>query len=68
MNREQRDRERREYEADVEYAVWRNGGNPDQVNRDRVDDCYYAGRYHEEAATAELRRQHERKREVGYGY
>ncbi len=55
-SREERERERREYEADVAYAVWRSGGNPDRVDHDRVLDHYYDGRYSDEAARSELRR------------
>lgn len=39
---EQRE-ERRQYERDVEYEVWRAGGNMDHVNRGRVEDAYYNG-------------------------
>ena len=56
MSRE-RDRERRDYEADVQCAVWRSGGNPDRVDPERVEDAWYDGRSSDAAARAELQRQ-----------
>lgn len=53
---EQRE-ERRRYEGDVWYDVWRGGGNPDRVDYDRVIDGYNDGRQAEDVARAELRRQ-----------
>ena len=35
------DDELREFQADVEYAVWRRGGNMDRIDYDRLTDCYY---------------------------
>lgn len=49
--------ERLEYEADVAYEVWRSGGNPDLVDRDRCEDAYYRGVDEWNQAAAELRRQ-----------
>ena len=46
------------YETDVEYEVWRSGGNPDRVDRDRVADYRDGGYSAEEAAGCILRRQH----------
>jgi hypothetical protein len=54
---EQQREDRRRYIADVEYEVWRNGGDIDRVDRDRVVDSYYDGRSEDCAASAELRRQ-----------
>lgn len=48
--------ERREYENDVFYEVWRSGGNPDRIDYDRVDDYRYDGIEADEAASRELRR------------
>lgn len=46
---------RRKYQADVEYEVWRSGGNPDLVDRECTDDCFDEGRYPEECAMDELK-------------
>jgi hypothetical protein len=54
--------ERRRYEADVYYEVWRSGGNPDAIALDRVDVAYDEGRYADDAAHEELRRQRKRAR------
>lgn len=56
--REEKREERRQYHNDVEYEVWRRGGNPGMVDYDRVEDRYYDG--HEADATA--RRELERQR------
>lgn len=48
--------ERRRYENEVWYEVWRAGGNPDRINDDRVDDYYWEGRSSDAAARAELDR------------
>lgn len=55
--------ERREYEADVFYEVWRSGGNPDAINYDRVDDARWDGIDAEGAARTELRKQREAREE-----
>jgi hypothetical protein len=52
---EERRAARYKYEADVSYDVWRWGGNPDSINLDRIDDCYYDGHEPEYAAGEELR-------------
>jgi hypothetical protein len=39
--REEQREERRQFEADVYYEVWRSGGNPDRIDPDRLSDCYY---------------------------
>ena len=44
------------YETDVEYEVWRSGGNPDRVDRDRVAVYRDGGYSAEEAAGCILRR------------
>ncbi len=48
---------RRKFEAHATYEVWRNGGNPDAIDLDRIDAAYYAGDYPEEAADRKLRHQ-----------
>ena len=53
-------RDRREYEGDVFYDVWRSGGNPDRIDYDRVEDSRWEGLYPEEAAYRELRSQRPR--------
>lgn len=40
---EKRREERRAYENDVFYEVWRRGGNPDRIDYDRVEDSFYDG-------------------------
>jgi hypothetical protein len=52
---ESRREEKRKYENDVFYDVWRSGGNPDRINYDRVSDGYYDGRDSESMARSELR-------------
>lgn len=49
--------ERRRYEGDVIYEVWRRGGNVDRVDMDRVDDYYYGDVSAGHAAGSELKRQ-----------
>lgn len=44
------------YATDVEYEVWRRGGNPDAVDRDRLDGYREDGYEPEEAASAILRK------------
>jgi hypothetical protein len=48
--------DRREYEGDVSYEVWRRGGNTDRINYDRVSDAYYEGISSEFCASRELER------------
>lgn len=55
--REEIREERREYEADVAYEVWRSGGNMDNVNDERIEDNYYDGASIEHAAHIELEAQ-----------
>lgn len=56
-SRDEQRKEQRRYEDDVSYDVWRNGGNPDWVDYERVIDGYYGGRQAEDVAREELRRQ-----------
>lgn len=58
---EERRKDEERYQADVVYEVWRSGGNPDVVNRDRVQDRYYDGQDYQSAARAELRAQRPRR-------
>ena len=60
---EERREERRQYENDVFYEVWRSGGNPDGIDYDRVRDHYYDGYSSEESAGYELRSQRNRHSE-----
>ena len=43
--------------GDVLYEVWRNGGNPDHVDYDRVREDERDGYRYDEIADSELRRQ-----------
>ena len=45
------------YSDDVFYRVWRSGGSVDQVNSDRVEDCYYQGIESQRAARIETEAQ-----------
>lgn len=47
--------ERRRYQNDVSYEVWRRGGNPDRIDPDRVQDHYYNEQDVDSAASVELR-------------
>ena len=49
-----------DYEGDVYYEVWRQGGDPDAIDLDRVEDSYYRGDYPEDAASVEMERQRPR--------
>lgn len=48
--REERRREEDSYRGDVIYEVWRNGGNPDRVDYDRVSDHFRDDRSVESSA------------------
>lgn len=50
-----------DYEGDVVYETWRRGGNPDRVDRDRVEECYRAGLDSDTAAAREIRHQRPRQ-------
>lgn len=54
---QRRREEERQYHRDVEYEVWRGGGNMDHVDYDRVSDNFYNGVDAESAASQELRQQ-----------
>ena len=49
--------DRRRYENDVFYDVWRSGGDPDAIDYEAVSDDYYNNVCHDEAADYELIRQ-----------
>ena len=54
---------KKDYEYDVQYEVWRAGGNPDEIDANRVDDCYDDGLCSEEAAQIEINAQFKRRGE-----
>ena len=56
-SREERREEARQYQGDVEYAIWLSGGSVDRVDYNRVQDHYYDGFRVEEAARHELNQQ-----------
>lgn len=56
------DDDRRRYEGDVVYEVWRSGRNPDAIDYERVRDSYYQGVEAEYAAEREIRAQDEARR------
>ena len=60
---EERREEKRRYESDVFYEVWRSGGDTDRINPDRVQDRYWNGQDAESAASAELRAQRPKPQE-----
>jgi hypothetical protein len=62
-SREEEREERRRYEGDVAYEVWRSGGNSDRINGDRVVDAYYDGYSADTAASRELAAQRPRQEE-----
>jgi hypothetical protein len=49
-----------DYFADVQFDVWNRGGDPDAVDRDRVEACRDGGADVEETAGLELRLQRAR--------
>lgn len=49
--------DRHRYESGVEYEVWRHGGNPDNVNHERVEENYYQGTDVDSACNCELKAQ-----------
>ena len=51
-----------EFYYDVMYWTWRSGGNPDRVDRDRVDESHDVGCDVDEAVAVELRHQRPQKR------
>jgi hypothetical protein len=56
-SREERREDERRYEGDVVYDVWRNGGNPDRVDIERVREHFDRGDQSDYATRDELRRQ-----------
>lgn len=54
---EERREQEREYRSDVEYEVWRSGGNMDRVDRDRVDRYHDDGLSVDSAARREMHHQ-----------
>ena len=50
-------KEEYDYENDVFYDVWRSGGNPDNLDMDRVNDDYLDGLDHEQSAKKHFERQ-----------
>jgi hypothetical protein len=48
--------DRREYHGDVNYEVWRAGGNPDRLDWDRVEDHRFDDVRPEDAARCEMSR------------
>lgn len=55
--REREREERREFENDVFYEVWRSGRDPDRIDYDRVEDARLHGASADEAAKTEIRAQ-----------
>ena len=53
--------ERRKFEGDVIYEVWRSGGNPDAVDYNRLDDYWYDELDAYEAADRELQIQRQNR-------
>lgn len=64
--REREREERREYENDVFYEVWRSGRDPDRIDYDRVDDNRLAGMDADDAASVEIRAQQPRQQEPDF--
>ena len=58
MSRDRREQERERDEAfgDAVYEAWRRGYNPDQVERERIEDDWYAGYPAEDCASREVNR------------
>lgn len=61
--REREREERREYEGDAMYQVWRQGGNVDRIDYERVDDHRRSGESADAAARAEMNRQRPKQNE-----
>ena len=63
---EERREERRRYDGDVVYEVWRAGRDCDRINYDRVADHFHAGDDSATAASVEIRaqRQIEERRRI----
>jgi len=63
---ERRREEMREYDGEVAYQVWRNGGNPDLCDPDRVNDSFWEGDCADECARYELRIQRRNEADIEY--
>lgn len=61
--RAQRRDEERKFERDVAYEVWRNGGDMDRINPDRIQDHRQQG-WNVEATRSELRAQRPKEPEI----
>lgn len=57
-----RDDERRNYEADVFYAAWRRGLDPDRAT-ECADDCYWNGRTPTECVDGFARKERDKARD-----
>lgn len=55
--RERQRNEDREYQSNVMYQVWRNNGNCDRIDYDRVSESHWDGLQVDDAAARELRAQ-----------
>lgn len=60
-SREQERDERRRYEGDVAYEVWRSGRDADRISHDRMESHYYAGDSAQAAANHEIRLQRQQE-------
>lgn len=63
---DRRREERRQFENDVHYDVWRSGRDTDHIDYNRVEDNFHRGYTAEQAAREEIaaqRRAEERRRE-----
>lgn len=59
----ERREEERAYHNDVCYHIWRNGGNTDAIDYDRVQDSYLQGHDVDDVVRSELRHQHPKPRQ-----
>jgi len=53
--------DRRKFEGDVAYEVWRGGGNPDSISETRLDDCYWERHDAEECGRGIIREQRQQR-------
>ena len=58
--RKRDDDDRRRYEGDIVYDVLRNGGNPDAISDDRMDDAFHSHVPVDDFVDSELRLQRRR--------
>ena len=61
-SREEQREERRQYENDVFYELWRSGGNPDLIDYDRVETYRENELGPEQAASREFNRIYNRRK------